>query len=67
MTAVIRALETFDTKNEINLYTDSKYVIEGINSWIHGWKKNKWKNSQRKAKTMQGCTQMCLTKKCLYQ
>jgi ribonuclease HI len=48
MTAIIRALETFDTKNEINLYTDSKYVIEGINSWIHGWKKNKWKNSQRK-------------------
>jgi len=27
---------------EISLHTDSKYVIEGITSWIHGWKKRGW-------------------------
>jgi len=30
---------------EIRLYTDSKYVIQGITQWIHGWKRNGWKNS----------------------
>ncbi len=30
---------------EIRLYTDSKYVIQGITQWIHGWRKNGWKNS----------------------
>ena len=29
------------------IYTDSSYVVNGINSWIHTWKRNGWKNSQR--------------------
>jgi ribonuclease HI len=29
------------------LYTDSKYVLEGITSWINGWKRNGWKNSAK--------------------
>jgi ribonuclease HI len=33
------------TTNEIKLYTDSKYVIQGITEWIHGWKRNSWKTS----------------------
>lgn len=33
------------TTREISLYTDSKYVIQGITQWIYGWKKNGWKNS----------------------
>jgi ribonuclease HI len=31
----------------VNLYTDSKYVRDGITKWIHGWKKNGWKNAKR--------------------
>jgi ribonuclease HI len=34
------------TTNEVSLYTDSKYVIQGITQWIHGWRRNGWKNSQ---------------------
>ena len=48
MMAVIKALKYIDTKSQINLYTDSKYVKEGITNWIIGWKKNNWKNSQKK-------------------
>jgi len=48
MMAVIKALKYIDTKSQINLYTDSKYVKEGITNWIISWKKNNWKNSQKK-------------------
>jgi len=48
MIAVIKALKYIDTKSQINLYTDSKYVKEGITNWIISWKKNNWKNSQKK-------------------
>ena len=30
------------------LYTDSQYVKNGIESWIHGWKRNGWKTADRK-------------------
>ena len=48
MMAVIEALKYVDTESKINLYTDSKYVKEGITNWITGWKKNNWKNSKKK-------------------
>ena len=47
MMAVIKALKYIDTKSQINLYTDSKYVKEGITNWIISWKKNNWKNSKK--------------------
>jgi ribonuclease HI len=28
--------------------SDSKYVVDGINHWLHNWKKNDWKNSKKK-------------------
>jgi ribonuclease HI len=28
---------------EIRIYTDSTYMIRGIQSWVHGWKRNGWK------------------------
>ncbi|AEJ18596.1 ribonuclease HI [Gracilinema caldarium] len=31
----------------ITLYTDSQYVQKGITSWIHGWKRNGWKTSNK--------------------
>jgi len=46
--AVIRALESLKRSCEIDLYTDSQYVKNGIEKWIHGWKRNGWLTSARK-------------------
>ncbi|HEY5863293.1 MAG TPA: ribonuclease HI [Casimicrobiaceae bacterium] len=48
MTAVIRALELLASGTDVALYTDSQYVKNGIETWIHGWKKNGWKTADRK-------------------
>jgi ribonuclease HI len=48
MTAVIRALESLAPGTEVALYTDSQYVKNGIETWIHGWKRNGWKTADRK-------------------
>ena len=47
-TAVIRALESLKRRSEVDLYTDSQYVKNGIESWIHGWRRNGWKTSHKK-------------------
>jgi ribonuclease HI len=48
LTAVIRALEHYDEAKEIEVFTDSKYVMHGITEWIKNWKTNHWKTSQKK-------------------
>ena len=48
LTAVIRALESLKRASEVDLFTDSQYVKNGIESWIHGWKRNGWKTADRK-------------------
>ena len=47
MTAAIKALELFNIKKNIILYTDSNYLKLGITNWIDGWKKNNWINSKK--------------------
>ena len=47
--AVIEALNSFTSKTNLNLYTDSKYVMDGSSKWIENWKKNGWKTAQKKA------------------
>ena len=49
MQAVIEALKVLKSKCEIKLYTDSKYVMDGINKWLSGWKKRDWKTANKKA------------------
>jgi len=44
LTAVIRGLERYGD-GPVKVYTDSKYVMDGITKWIKGWKKNGWKTS----------------------
>ncbi len=49
LSAVINALEScilmdFD---EVNIYTDSQYVKNGITTWIFSWKKNGWKTASK--------------------
>ena len=48
LTAVINALQYFKEHQVIKLYTDSKYVMNGIESWIINWKKNGWKTTSKK-------------------
>ena len=48
LTATIKALEYFDDSINAKLFTDSKYVKNGIESWIIKWKKNDWKTSTKK-------------------
>ena len=46
--ATIEALKTFREKKEITIYTDSKYVKDGITTWIKKWKINNWKTANKK-------------------
>jgi ribonuclease HI len=43
--AVIVALESIELNSVVTLYSDSKYVIDGITKWIHGWYRSNWKNN----------------------
>ncbi|MDX8380480.1 MAG: ribonuclease HI [Ghiorsea sp.] len=45
--AAIEALKALKKPSEITIVTDSKYVLNGITEWIHGWKKKDWKNSKK--------------------
>ena len=45
LTAVIRALESLSRGCDVDLYTDSQYVKNGIQTWIHAWKRNGWKTA----------------------
>ena len=47
MTAVIRALTALKEPCEVTVHTDSRYVIDGITKWVHGWKKKGWVNASR--------------------
>jgi ribonuclease HI len=48
LTAAIKAFQYFNETSEITIYTDSKYVMNGIESWIINWKKNGWKTAAKK-------------------
>ncbi len=48
LTAVIRALEALMRRSDVDLYLDSQYVKQGIEQWIHTWKRNGWRTSDRK-------------------
>ena len=45
--APIKALQKIDKDEQIEIYTDSKYVKLGITEWIHKWKKNNWQTSKK--------------------
>ncbi len=46
--AAIKGLEALKHKCRVELYTDSKYVMDGITKWIHGWKEKGWKTANKK-------------------
>ena len=46
--AVIQALESLTRTCPVKIYTDSKYVLEGMTKWLPNWKKKGWKTSSKK-------------------
>lgn len=48
LTAAIEALNALKSASKVTLYTDSKYVMDGINEWMPNWKKRGWKTAARK-------------------
>ena len=46
--APIQALKKIPKGSKVQIFTDSKYVKSGITEWIHNWKKNEWKTSNKK-------------------
>ena len=46
--AAIAALELLSEPCEINLHSDSKYLVQAINDkWLHGWKRRDWKTADK--------------------
>jgi ribonuclease HI len=48
LTAAIEALTALKRPCAVELHTDSSYVKDGLNKWIHGWKKNGWRTADKK-------------------
>jgi ribonuclease HI len=47
LTAAIQALEALQRPSTVRLYTDSKYLLDGITKWISGWQRNGWVTSAK--------------------
>lgn len=48
LTAAIMALQSLPEGSALDLYTDSKYVMDGLNEWLPNWKKRGWKTADKK-------------------
>jgi len=48
LTAAIRALEALTRPSDVVLHTDSRYVMDGISSWLPNWKRRGWKTAAKK-------------------
>jgi ribonuclease HI len=48
MLAVIRGLEMLRTSLTVDLYSDSQYVLKGLNEWMPGWKRGNWRTADGK-------------------
>lgn len=46
LTAVVEGLASLEQSCEVTVYTDSRYVCDGITTWIHGWLARDWKNAE---------------------
>ena len=46
--AAIEALKALKQPCQITIYSDSKYVVQGMSEWIHNWKKKGWKTAGKK-------------------
>ena len=49
LTAVIEALKALKKECDITIYTDSRYVMDGVQDWMPNWKLNGWKTTNKKS------------------
>src|ERR1700727_480396 len=47
LTAAIQALEALQRPVQVQLHTDSKYVLDAITKWIRGWQRNGWRTAAK--------------------
>jgi ribonuclease HI len=47
LTAAIKALDALARSTQVNLYTDSQYVRQGITQWMADWKRRGWRTSRK--------------------
>ena len=47
--ATIKGLESLKRGMQVDVFTDSTYVRDGITKWIYKWKKNGWRTSAKKS------------------
>jgi ribonuclease HI len=48
MMAAIQGLKALTRPCRVTLSTDSRYVMDGLTKWIHGWMKNGWRTADKK-------------------
>lgn len=48
MMAVVESLNALKRPCAVTLYTDSRYVMDGLTKWIKGWQRNGWKTADKK-------------------
>lgn len=48
LTAVIEGLNTLKVRCDVEIFTDSKYVMEGATKWMNNWIKNNWRTADKK-------------------
>ena len=46
--AAVEGLKALKRRTQVEIWTDSQYVRRGMIEWMDAWKKNNWKNSQKK-------------------
>ena|SRR3990167_5395715 len=47
MVAVIESLKSTKEGENIEIYSDSEYLIKGITMWVHSWQKNNWRTKAK--------------------
>lgn len=48
LTAVIMGLRSIKKPSRVELYSDSQYVLKGLDEWIESWKKRGWRTADKK-------------------
>ena len=46
--AAVEALKSLTRRCEVDLFTDSQYLKQGMTAWIHNWRRNGWLSSDKK-------------------
>jgi len=47
LSAVLFALESLDGPHRVRLHSDSKYVVDGLRSWLDNWKRRGWRRADK--------------------